>query len=606
MFNAPRPQQRYASSSTNGFGSASFTADNPLAGSTYDGLDPWSASATPEPGPRPSTTPSVFTSVIGDALVPPIYQKAYTAVDPSNTGETTVNALSRVLGTSSLPASTIDRIVNLVSSRPKVSKLEFFVALALVALAQSGKDLSIEQVASLASHNNLPSPSLDLDALPPSMSALPTTSPTSSPAPLRSPAPPYSSDDPWSTARYASGGIGAVPGLGTNGAHGSNISGTGLPKDWWKRQEKVNVTIAGQQGFILARYTVYEVASGRGSPVSRRYSEFVFLWDCLVRRYPFRILPQLPPKRIGADESFLEQRRRGLSRFLNFVVNHPVIKEDGLLAVFLTEPSLENWRKHTAISLDEESVSKRVDRVEEMSIPSDLEEKLDVVRRKIGILIEQWQKICLLTERILKRREAAAADLSRLNMTLNALNEVNEVCWRGDVCELCEGVRQGLTHVSGHVQIEADTLEQRVRVAMATTLEALKSQRDLYIAMRDLFIRHDRLGGDQVERIKKRVEANQMRLEAVKVGRKEGWEAEAERVANTIERDQAAIAAALNRRVFVRFCMWHELRVVLHNRENALVTQAVRDMARAESTFAEEVARQWTSLSEAVEGMPYE
>jgi len=31
------------------------------------------------------------------------------------------------------------QIVNLVSSRPKVSKLEFFVALALLALAQSGK-----------------------------------------------------------------------------------------------------------------------------------------------------------------------------------------------------------------------------------------------------------------------------------------------------------------------------------------------------------------------------------------------------------------------------------------------------------------------------------
>ena len=68
-----------------------------------------------------------------------------------------MTALSRVLSTSSLPATTIDKvyllslsvyrsnikrcllqIVNLVSSRPRVSKLEFFVALALVALAQSG------------------------------------------------------------------------------------------------------------------------------------------------------------------------------------------------------------------------------------------------------------------------------------------------------------------------------------------------------------------------------------------------------------------------------------------------------------------------------------
>lgn len=59
--------------------------------------------------------------------------------------------------------------------------------------------------------------------------------------------------------------------------------------------------------------------------------------------------------------------------------NHPVIKDDGLLAVFIAEPSLEQWRKQSSISLEEESASKRVDRVEEMTIPSDLEEKLGSV-----------------------------------------------------------------------------------------------------------------------------------------------------------------------------------------------------------------------------------
>ena len=85
-----------------------------------------------------------------------------------------------------------------------------------------------------------------------------------------------------------------------------------------------------------------------------------------------------------------------------------MIKEDGVLAVFLSEPSLEQWRKHNSVSLDEESASKRVDSVQEMAIPSDLEDKLSVVRGKIGTLIEQWQKICILAERIIKRREAAA------------------------------------------------------------------------------------------------------------------------------------------------------------------------------------------------------
>lgn len=52
--------------------------------------------------------------------------------------------------------------------------------------------------------------------------------------------------------------------------------------------------------------------------------------------------------------------------------------------------------------------------------------------------------------------------------------------------------------------------------------------------------------------------------------------------------------------------MWHELRVVLHNRENTLITQAVQDFAREESAFSESLVSKWSSLADAVEQMPYE
>jgi hypothetical protein len=42
--------------------------------------------------------------------VPAIYQQSFGAVDPTNSGETSVNSLSRVLSTSSLPAATIDKV----------------------------------------------------------------------------------------------------------------------------------------------------------------------------------------------------------------------------------------------------------------------------------------------------------------------------------------------------------------------------------------------------------------------------------------------------------------------------------------------------------------
>jgi sorting nexin-8 len=52
--------------------------------------------------------------------------------------------------------------------------------------------------------------------------------------------------------------------------------------------------------------------------------------------------------------------------------------------------------------------------------------------------------------------------------------------------------------------------------------------------------------------------------------------------------------------------MWHELRVVLHNRQNTLVTQALRAFAGEERMFSELVAGNWSALDNALDDMPYE
>jgi sorting nexin-8 len=164
-------------------------------------------------------------------------------------------------------------------------------------------DVSVEQVALLAQQNTLPEPTLDLSLLsysaapsPPSLSAAytnnqhPSAAHNSSSVPaaaattatttiVRSTsistsativAPPP--DDPWMTGpRYtgAGAGVGATP-FGVGGINGgggggvappSNVSGTGLPSGWWKRQEKVTVQFAGQQGFVLNRYMVYGIST---------------------------------------------------------------------------------------------------------------------------------------------------------------------------------------------------------------------------------------------------------------------------------------------------------------------------------------------------------
>lgn len=115
-------------------------------------------------------------------------------------------------------------------------------------------------------------------------------------------------------------------------------------------EENVTVNILNEkEGMFMFQHRNYEVASiRRNSKVIRRYSDFVWLLDCLHKRYPFRQLPLLPPKRVAingnhlaADTTFLEKRRRGLVRFANALVRHPVLRDEQLVVMFLTVPTVD-------------------------------------------------------------------------------------------------------------------------------------------------------------------------------------------------------------------------------------------------------------------------
>ena len=121
--------------------------------------------------------------------------------------------------------------------------------------------MSIEQVAAVASRNTLPEPGLHLDSLP-SSTANAAALQFARQNPTRDPpnrAPSYNSEDPWNGARIVPGAAGLLDPPLSGGP--SVVAGSGLPDGWWKNQSRVQVNLLGLQGFILNRYTVYEVLS---------------------------------------------------------------------------------------------------------------------------------------------------------------------------------------------------------------------------------------------------------------------------------------------------------------------------------------------------------
>lgn len=322
------------------------------------------------------------------------------------------------------------------------------------------------------------------------------------------------------------------------------------------------------------------------------------------------------------DSAFLERRRRGLQRFLTFLVNHPSLSTDPLVTTFLSEPSdLATWRTHHASSLHlvEEAVTRRLTPQEEMSIPQDLDDQLAGVRKRLPLVIEHWSRVCAAAERIQRRREAQAGDFTRVQVGLGSAIESDrpgsastqivvigaqrpatpEPNWRLD--ELRK-VEEEVEHVAHHVGRHAEILDSRARSFSLHTYEKLRAHRDLYSDFAALFSRYDRHAGDSVDKkLRPRVDQLVKKLEALREDpdRKPGWEEDAAKIMNQIEQDRNGIEQLLKRRVFIRYCLWVEW--VFAMKWATVLGEAVKAFAVDERASAEREVANWKVLAEALQ-----
>lgn len=72
---------------------------------------------------------------------------------------------------------------------------------------------------------------------------------------------------------------------------------------WFRDLDHITVLRTSEKEGFLFKHVNYEVESEKlGSKVLRRFSDFYWLWEVLLKRYQFRILPNLPPKKLGGSK----------------------------------------------------------------------------------------------------------------------------------------------------------------------------------------------------------------------------------------------------------------------------------------------------------------
>lgn len=375
----------------------------------------------------------------------------------------------------------------------------------------------------------------------------------------------------------------------------------------------------------------------------RRYSDFAWLFDCLLKKYPFRQVPLLPPKKIAgmsftgsvpphtdykvtgvhlhigktADMSFLEKRRRGLSRFVNALERHSTFRADQLVTTFLTVPTVSQqstctvhypnvqelsvWRKQASITVAEEFEDRYLPAELEGNLPPGIDEWMSRTQLALRNAIESFTQLTTLQERIIKRQEVNCIDHLRFGASITSFceRESGHLDILGQ--ENGPGIMRGLQSIAKQYNSVQQSMAIESRAWEDNFLEDLKRYRGVLASMNELFIRHARYSGDDIPNLEKRIANAQTKLANLDA-KPETKELDKDKLKSSIASDEQSIVKFKNRRVFIKECVWHELQYF--EAQQIHISKFANDMAVSRLDFSKKYVEIASTLVGDVEGMP--
>jgi sorting nexin-8 len=236
---------------------------------------------------------------------------------------------------------------------------------------------------------------------------------------------------------------------------------------------------------------------------------------------------------LAADASFVEKRRRGLTRFVNALVRHPVLGQEQLVVMFLTVPTvslkqsstrevrltrnqeLAVWRKQATISVQEEFTGKALPPDLEDSLPKTLPDLFDTVRSGVRRSAEIYINLCNMMERMTKRNEGVAVENFRFATALQSLTESSKDTFECDTNDV-PLLNEGLNSTAKHLEQSRALLEDEARGWEEGVLEDLKRQRDTLVSVRDMFDRRDKYAKDNIPYLERRISTNEQKLQTIR------------------------------------------------------------------------------------------
>ncbi|XP_040845900.1 sorting nexin-8 [Ochotona curzoniae] len=330
-------------------------------------------------------------------------------------------------------------------------------------------------------------------------------------------------------------------------------------------KDSVQVELIPEKKGLFLKHVEYEVSSQRfKSSVYRRYNDFVVFHDMLLHKFPYRMVPALPPKRmLGADREFIEERRRALKRFLNLVARHPPLCEDVLLKLFLSfsGPDVQSQLRGSAQCLGDEFLSCELAARAKDFLPADIHAQFAISRELIRNIYNSFHKLRDRAERMAARAVDNAADLLIFGKELSALGSDTTPLpsWASLHSSTWGSLKQALKGLSVEFALLADKAARQGKQEENDVVEKLNLFLDLLQSYRDLCERHEKGVLHKQQRALHKYSLMKRQVSAAAQSR----EPEAvEQLESRIVEQESAIQTMELRNYFSLYCLHQETQLV--------------------------------------------
>ncbi|RUS75487.1 hypothetical protein EGW08_016755 [Elysia chlorotica] len=493
-----------------------------------------------------------MTADLSFGSIPPFYREVYDIVCP-NQEQVERDLFVQLLVKSSLPKHVIMQIWDMAdTNHGMMTRNGLYKALAFTALAQQGKSLN-DKLLETFSGQELPTPTLG------DLSDLRSTS-----AKLRR------SKNP-------------------------NV----LCFDYKElcALDTVKVELVPEKKGIILKHVEYEVTSVRHkTTVLRRYNDFIAFHELLTARFAYRLVPRLPPKKVGASREFIEQRKKCLRRYLNIIARHPQMCEDKLLRFFLTfsgSDAQHKIKEHFRSIPDEFMTSEMASKAKDL-VPLDTQQQLANSKELIFMIEDCVGKLKDIAENMVIRSTVYATDMLQMGRQFSIMsnNATPVTAWATGTNRSWERLQTGFKNLSVEFAALSDKSTQAAVDEEDGMVEKLTFFQDIITAYRDLCDRHEKgVLHDHQKAIQKMGQYKKKKMSAT-VSSSEA--ATVEQLEQRILMQEGEIANMENRNYYSLHCLQMETQLIHAHLD--IFYEFVSCMAKVEAKTAADLARVWSAM----------